>query len=213
VWQNSGFATTLRGGDREPDNEMTRPQRTRASGGTVRSGAPRGRERGAVLVETAIVLPVLLMMVFAILEIGMTLRTSTVTSSSTRAGARYAAANYALATTPAARLTLRDRQSGDTPQVLYIYRAGATGAPAAGSFASCTTDCLRYAWNGANFVYQGGTWDTPDACGAAINSVGVYVTVLHNTRNTFIPLSTTVDEYTVMRLEPKDPILCPNGES
>jgi Flp pilus assembly protein TadG len=208
---------------------MTSPSRARASHGVARTSAsPRRRERGAVLVETALILPILLMIVFAILEIGMTLRTSTVASSSSRAGARYAASNYSLATTAAARLTqgdnvrqvveevLRDRQSGDIPQLLYLYQSNTSGHPMPASqtdFSSCATNCLRYSWNGANFVYQGGTWDVPDACGATINSVGVYLTVQHNTRNSFIPLSTTVDEYTVMRMEPKDPILCPNGET
>jgi hypothetical protein len=203
--------------------------------GGLRPGAPRHRqERGAALIEAALLIPVLLLIVFAVLELGMMFKSATVTSSSSRAGVRLAAATYAPApavgsgtaenpdkrgvgdlVASAVAEVLRDRQSGDTPQQLRIYRAQANGTPVGGDFTACATDCLRYVWNGTSWTYSGGTWSSPDACGATLHSIGVYVSVRHEPSNDFIPLGKTLDEYSVMRLEPRPFNQCtgPGGES
>ena len=179
-------------------------------------------------------LPVVLLVVFAVLEFGMLYRSATVTSSASRAGVRLAAATYAAApavgsgtaenpdkrgvadlVASAVAEVLRERQSGDTPVQLRIYRAQANGQPIGGSFETCATDCLRFSWDGAAWAYVDGTWSAPDACGASIPSIGVYVSVRHEPSNDLIPLGKTIDEHSVMRLEPRPFNQCtgPGGET
>jgi hypothetical protein len=193
----------------------------------------RRRDGGAALVEAALVVPIVILIVLAVFELGMMFKSATVANTATRAGARLASSTYALAPTTggtadnpnkrgvadlvasAVTEVLRDRQSGDTPQELRIFRAQANGTPVGGDFTACATDCHRYAWNGTSWVHQGGSWDTPDACGSTLHSVGVYVTVRHEAQNGVIPLRRTLDEVTVMRLEPRPGNQCtgPGGES
>jgi len=210
--------------------------RDRATGAGNRIGTESSarHERGAALVEAAVLLPVVLMIVFAILELGMMFKSATVASSASRAGVRLASATYAPApaggagtadnpdkpgvgglVASAVAEVLRDRQAGDTPQLLRIYRSQADGTPVGGNFSTCATDCLRYSWNGSGWAFQGGTWTSPDACGAVLHSVGVYVSVRHEASNDFFPLAKTIDEFSVMRLEPRPFVQCtgPGGES
>src|SRR5689334_4406945 len=99
----------------------------------------RGRrlrgDRGAALVESAIVLPFLALMVFGIVELGFLFRSASVAVSATRSGARLAAANYGSTTSASdrtsvltnVRLTvekdLQSKATGDTPVQLWVYRA------------------------------------------------------------------------------------------
>jgi Flp pilus assembly protein TadG len=179
---------------------------------------------GSALVEAAIVLPIVVLMIFGIVEIGFLFRSATIVSTSSRSGARLAAAQYGGASTVASqdnvmdnvRLTvekdLTSRASDDTPIVLWIYKADVNGNPPSGNFASCGSPCYVYTWNAGtgHFTKTSGTWTTAVACGLAHDSVGVYVKATH------LPIGFTstfgafnINERTVMRLEPSN--TCPSG--
>jgi hypothetical protein len=173
------------------------------------------------------VLPFLAIMVFGIVELGFLFRSATIVNTSTRSGARLVASQYASATTTANQLNVMDnaaetverdlasRGGVDTPDQLWIYKADADGFPIGkGNFSSCTSPCFIYKWNsGADkFVRQGGQWPAPLVCGTSHDSVGVYVRLEHAPLGFTNFIGTvTVNEKTVMRLEPPNPNTCPQG--
>jgi hypothetical protein len=184
-------------------------------------------DRGSALLEAAIVLPFLALMVFGIVELGFLFRSATVVNNSTRSGARLVASQYGSATTTATQVNVMDnaavtvekdlasRGGSDTPDQLWIYQADTNGYPmGTSSFSSCTAPCFIYKWNTStnHFDRQSGSWPTPFVCGTVHDAVGVYVRLLH------MPIgftnflgNLTVNEKTVMRLEPPNPNSCPSG--
>ena len=185
-------------------------------------GARASGDRGAALVEAAIILPFLAIMVFGIVELGFLFRSATVVSSSSRSGARLAAAQYAAAQTAPAQATvvdnvrqtvekdLKSRGATDTPLQLLIYRANANGDPLpSGNFSSCSTDCFVFTWNpaganGGTFNAPTGGWANPDGCGKVIDSVGVWLQMKHDPLGFSSVFGTmNLKEKTVMRLEPR----------
>jgi hypothetical protein len=194
----------------------------------VRAGrkslARKNRERGAALIESAIVLPVLLVLVIGIIEIGFLVRSASVANSSTRSGARLAAALYGGATTSTAQTTVIDnvrqtvekdlssRGSYDIPVAMWVYKSDAGGNPPSGNFTSCGSPCFTYAWSVAtgHFTSLAGTWSSPLACGQTHDSIGVYIRMKHSPIG-FVNFvgSMNLDEHTVMRLEPRNS--CPAG--
>jgi Flp pilus assembly protein TadG len=222
-------------------------ERTLRGGVTVRgqgrirvdAGGPMGREqhrsrrlrgeRGSALLESAIVLPFLVVMVFGIVELGFLFRSAAIVNTSTRSGARLAASQYGSATTVADQRNVMDnaaesverdlasRGGVDTPVQLWIYKADTDGFPIGkGSFSSCTAPCFIYTWNSgtSKFVRQSGAWANPVVCGPSHDSVGVYVRLSHAPLGFSNFIGTlTVNEKTVMRLEPPnaDSSLCPQG--
>lgn len=176
------------------------------------------RERGATLIEAAFVTPVVFLCLFGVIEIGVAMSSVSTTASASREGARYAAANFAVAAVKLdvaeeiADLVRRDLNSLTglaDPQVLWIYRADATtGDPILGAgFSSCNSSCYRFTWDGANdeWVYDTSSpgWALPDACVAdgGIDTVGVYVQTRHHALTGFID-DRTIREHVNIRLEP-----------
>jgi hypothetical protein len=172
-----------------------------------------------VLVEAALILPVLMVMVFGIIEMGLLFDTATVTSNSSRAGARLASANYGEPANDAGRsavlenvrLTVEEALNGlrgnVTPVELWVYEANNQGRPTtSGTFTSCTGPCIRYTWNAGtgHFASPTGTWSDPQDCGVTLDRVGVYVRVSHRYLSAaFFSGTKTVDEHSVMRIEPE----------
>ena len=163
-------------------------------------------------------LPIVVLMIFGIVEIGFLFRSATIVSTSSRSGARLAAAQYGAASTSAAqnnvmdnvRLTvekdLTSRASDDTPVVLWIYKADANGNPPSGGFTTCGSPCYVVHVERRHGALHAVEWQRgppPVACGTAHDSVGVYVKATHtpigftSTFGTF-----NINERTVMRLEP-----------
>lgn len=176
--------------------------------------------RGAVAVEFALILPILLMLVFGIFEFGMLFRADLTVSQAARSGARTAAAlprvvNYQDATANAVAASLQNALATDEIQYLTIYKANkTTGLPADGGTYKTCTQCYRYSWNAASktWTLQGGSsWvsTTQKACGTdetKTDYVGVYVEAKYKfVTGIFKPMfgeSSTLKERTVMRLEP-----------
>ena len=96
--------------------------------------------------ESALVLPLLALMVFGIVELGFMFRSASIVNSSSRSGARLAAAQYSAAQTSATQAIvvdnvrqtvekdLQSRGGTDTPLQLWVYKADANGNPPSGNF-------------------------------------------------------------------------------
>lgn len=171
-------------------------------------------------------LPVVVLLIFGIVEIGFLFRSATIVSTSSRNGARLASAQYGSQKTLANQNSLMDnvrltvekdltsRAGVDTPVVLWIYKADANGNPPSGNFSSCGSPCYVYTWNAGtgHFTYASGTWTTAVACGATHDAVGVFVRVTHKPVGFTSAFGTfTISEDTVMRLEPDTTSSCKSG--
>jgi hypothetical protein len=68
----------------------------------------------------------------------------------------------------------------------------------------CTSSCIRYSWNKntQTFTKTSGSWTNADACGTAVDSIGVYVQAKHHYISGILGKTRNVDGHTVMRLEP-----------
>jgi Flp pilus assembly protein TadG len=186
-------------------------------GRALRAWRARRDERGATIVEAAIILPLLILLTFGAIEFGIGFRDSAAVASSTRSGARIASALTAQPSFEAnAKLSVSDSLKDllhATPQVMVIYQANANGDPNAGTpgngYAGCT-NCFRYTWDAANKVWSsnlsGDTWTAAEqqtaACANTLPSVGVYVRASQSFITGLFGASKTFDHKTVMRLEP-----------
>jgi hypothetical protein len=165
------------------------------------------------LVESALVLPLVLLFTFGIIEYGLYFSTTATTTSATREGARIAASEFApLADKDVAADVIRrsvesalEAATGYAePVELLIYRADDDGRPV-GGFDACNVDCWRYAWNGDEFVLAGGPgWHDPNACigDGDLDSIGVYLHVNHHMVTGAFGGTRTVTHKTAIRLEP-----------
>lgn len=172
---------------------------------------------GVALLEAAIVFPVIMMVILAVIEFGMLFSSTSTTTSSTRDGARYATAFYAVRSDKVAvgdeiRATV-ERDLGaltgqGEPVRMWVYRATpATGEPSGG--VACGSDCLRYTWDTStnHFVYDATSvpWSglSVDACLPTLDEIGVMVEVRHDMLTGVIGSAPkTIRERTVLRLEP-----------
>jgi hypothetical protein len=174
-------------------------------------------ERGAALVEAAIMMPVVIMLVFGAIEFGFAFNEQGTVRAATRSAARSASAapksptatfeNAAMDTLATAMSNL---VNGD-PQFAILYKANAGFAP--DDPGDCLTMCRVFNWNGTDFVPVGGPgWpaNEREAClgsPTGTDDVGVYVEISHDwiTGLPFIPgagADITISGRTVMALEP-----------
>jgi hypothetical protein len=174
-------------------------------------------EKGAALVEAAIVFVPLCLIVFGIIEYGFIFKDSLTLSSATRAGARAASAQpnvapetffpYVMQATEKAA-SAADFKNGDT---MWIYKANTNGDPVNPCGTTGSQTCVVYRYNGSSWVQQtGGSWDTVNnvsAClgtatpGAGIDSVGVRLQLSHDAITNFFK-NLQLKEKTVMKFEP-----------
>ena len=175
----------------------------------------RRREDGAAAVEFALVLPILVLLVFGIIEFGMTFRDTLTIASTTRSGARTASAlsrdpQFNTATVAAVTQAVGSLPSTSIQQ-LWIYKAdpNGSGLPVGQSgFSSGCSSCSIWNWNSTTnqFVLSGtSVWDpaTQDACAGTSDSVGIYLKVNHQFVTQLFGATVTLTDHTVMRLEPK----------
>lgn len=184
----------------------------------------RGRdERGAALVEAAIVFPLLMLLLFGIIEYGLVFKNGSTYSASTRSGARSGAASSRMpgfhdTVARAVESTIADA-SGSSPRTLYVYRADpSTGNPWGGQTYETCVDCFEYGWDGSRpagqrWVLDGTahnpwTYDEQRACGnASTDVIGVRVEGSHAfITRMFPPGRVELRERSVMRLEPQSSI-------
>ena len=179
-------------------------------------------DRGAVLVEAVFVFPVVFFIVMAVLEYGLLFAAQSTTQSSTREGARFAAANFAVAADKKVAsdqvMAVVAKDLGaltgyDTPIQLLVYKSDVNGNPVGGLLTSCTASCFHYTWNGTAFVNDtplAPRWNNPQGCiSSTLDSLGIYVEVRHNYVTGAFGSSQLLKEHTVSRLEPLPLIQCP----
>jgi Flp pilus assembly protein TadG len=179
-------------------------------------------ERGAVLVETAIVLPVLLLVVLGIIEYSSAYHDSSVTADSARAGGRVASAqalNPAYATDAASSVaSALQTLPAAAPQEMWVYKANANGYPyPAGntSFTTCSTTCIKYRWLSASKQFDtanpsGSGWSaaSQNVCTQPFDEIGIYVKIQHSFITNLFGATVTLDDHAVFRLEPTSLATC-----
>jgi len=193
--------------------------RRRARHARGKAGARRG-ERGAALVETVVLLPLVLLIVFGIVEFSSAYHDASVTSDASRAGGRIASAqarNPSYATNAAASVAAALRTlPDDAPQELWIYSANNEGYPGTGDdFASCTDKCIKYTWDPdtSDWNYDavsGGGWnsDTHQVCAEPFDQIGIYVSIRHDFVTNLFGANIDLDDHSVFRFEPTPSAVC-----
>ena len=146
-------------------------------------------DRGAVAVEAALIVPLLLLLLFGIVDTALWLRDVSAVASATRHGARIASAEPRRASMPAdvASAVAGSALSPDALDELWVYQAGPTGFPlGTSSLTSCPTRCVRMRWSRSlhRFTPMGGSGWPATAVNACVGdprsmSVGVYLRVRH----------------------------------
>lgn len=167
-------------------------------------------DRGVTAVEAALITPIFMLVIIAIIEYGLVFKDQLAVTSAVRAGARIASAEPRAATfaTDAAAQVAREGSALDLShaQALWVYQADASGHPvgAGGSFSSCSTNCDVFKWTGSSFAQVSGSWNplSQDACEGEQDSVGVYLSFDHSSVTQIFFRTMTLSSYTVMRFEP-----------
>lgn len=198
----------------------------------------RRGDRGAVAVEFALTVPLLLTFLLGTVELGLYMKDYVSMSSSVRAGARTASAAAGAGPAMCGTVTLSvcsprrptfAQAAADTMQTagmamnaddvqwIMVYLADTTGNVPT----SCTSDCVKYTWNASSnkFVYSSGLWDSR-MVNACLNdtgrmSVGVAMQARHNWMTGLVGGlmggDKTMVERTVMQFEPLEQDRCKPG--
>lgn len=172
-------------------------------------------ERGATAVETAIILPLLVVLLFGVLEFGLLFRSSHTIADASRSGARTASAmpridGYEAFTADAVAAALRGSVPNDRIDKLTVFKADPiSGQPVGGGYETCATECWRFDWDVVNEIWRpipGTSWPAADqaACGDRANTdyIGVYVSGHYEFATGLFGASRQLTDVTIMRLEP-----------
>lgn len=155
-------------------------------------------ERGAVVVEAALVTPILMALVLGIIELSLLMKDDVALTSAVRVGGRTASANAGAGPggvnedgdcvspcSPAnapmfAQMAANAIQRAgtalpkDSIKELWVYKANDKGFPgAAGSTVmACDTNCVKYKWVASKdqFRYLSGSWDSSSVNACANNN-------------------------------------------
>lgn len=176
----------------------------------------RGGDEGATLVEFAIVLPLLLLILFAILELGLAFRDVLTTSSAVRQGTRMLSA---LGNDPDADceavIATAERLVGigniNNLDRIEIYKAESNGEQSSDPDYTNTyrfvgndlTDCSDWT---ATTPWQSTSRGVVVGTGYELDLIGMRVIYTHDWITGFPPFSGsfTIDETTISRLEPEE---------
>jgi Flp pilus assembly protein TadG len=175
-------------------------------------------ERGAVLVEAAIVIPILMMITLGIIEYGGAYRENSAVAAAARSGARVASSlpktdfgctapcSDSALTVAAAVSSALQSFGANAPQQMWIYKVGVAGNTP--PFTSCSS-CVGYNWNSATKAFGGSKLGTgwlaakQGACASGPpDQIGVYVKVNHKAITKMFGGDRTLTGTTIMRLEP-----------
>jgi len=180
----------------------------------------RRDERGAALVEAALVTPVVFLLLFGVIEFGLAMKDYVSMSNGVRAGAREAAvqgrdtaADYEILR------SIKKRMPGlNTNQIKRVVVFKATGpstvVPTACKTAGVTGSCNSYSNSDLSRPITDftGTGSAPDRFWAPTSRksalsdppdyIGVWVQVQHDGITQMVNLTDTYDDQIVMRIEP-----------
>lgn len=176
-----------------------------------RQNRPMRSQHGAVAVEAAIIVPLVVSMLLGIIDLAMMLHSQVGLSAAARSGARVASSEPR---TPgfadhAASAALRSGLGMAWSQVeeIWVYRANSSGFPGtATSFPTqCPQRCVRYRVSAAGTpVVIQGQWaaESIDACIGTADDVGVRIVGRHTAVTASLVPSGRMSQYAVMRFEP-----------
>ncbi|MDH2416890.1 pilus assembly protein [Nocardioides sp. CER19] len=149
---------------------------------------------GAVVLNTALVAPLLVIIVLGIAETAFLMKDNVALSSLVRDGGHAAASSAALRDgdspalgTVTAAAIARAESSLSKAEIteLWIYKADAGGFPAGNPandhFRRCETECMAYTWDAdrQTLDYVGGQWDADDI-DVCSDDLGVYMKANHS---------------------------------
>ncbi len=189
-------------------------------------------ERGAVAVEAALITPILVLVLFGIIEMSLLMRDVVGTTSAVRTGARIASVSAAAGPgtcqagtnpppctpqqAPALAQAAADAMQragtalpADSIKWVMIYEAGPNGFPVGKTTLECGSNCVTYTWDAAlnKFRFASGAWNTKTAVNACVNhadrdSVGVAMKVDHGWATGLFGTKIGITERSVMQFEP-----------
>lgn len=186
-------------------------------GARDRGGQRKSRERGSAAVEAAIVTPLVMALMFGIVELGFLFKDYLAAAGAVRAGVRIASAtprNSTFAQVAANRVALTGGAMNlNDVQQLWVYKVDPLD-PAANKpldfsdFSDCTV-CVKFHWDGDSFVVDSDNWsaDSQNACSSSSLSgppdrIGVYLKLKHDAFTGLVFNTVTISEASIMTLEP-----------
>jgi Flp pilus assembly protein TadG len=174
-------------------------------------------ERGAAAVEAAIVTPVVMALLFGIVELGFVFKDYLAVAGAVRSGVRIASANPRTSTFAQVAANTVAQTGGamnfNDVQQLWVYKVALTSNKPFGftNFSDCTV-CVKFRWDtGTNaFVPTGPTtWSssTQNACSASgpggpPDRIGVYLQLKHYALTGLIFSSVNISDVSILTLEP-----------
>jgi TadE-like protein len=179
----------------------------------------RRNEDGAVAVEAALIFPILILLVFGMIEFSLLMRDYVTVNSIVRTGARTASAEPRVPTFAQDAADAIEKSGSAMPKrnidFIYIYRANDKGFPGANgntTMAGCPgSGCVRFTWDDTTGKFRSdfpdaGSWPatTINACqnDPGAMSVGVYMQATHPTLTGLFRSSFRVTDRAVMKFEP-----------
>jgi hypothetical protein len=175
-------------------------------------------ERGAAAVEAAIVTPVVMALIFGIVELGSVFKDYLAVAGAVRSGVRIASANPRTSTFAQVAANTVAQTGGvmnfNDVQQLWVYKVALTSNKPIGytDFSGCTV-CVKFHWDtGTNaFVPILGSENWPsssqNACSASgpggpPDRIGVYLQLKHYAFTGFIFSSVNISDASILTLEP-----------
>lgn len=183
----------------------------RRGSGSCHGCGRRTSERGAVAVEAALVLPLIVTMLLGIIDLGVLVHANVGSAAAVRAGARVASSEPRMSgfAEHAAAATLRAGTglAWSDVEEIWVYRSNASGYPGTSSgFPSwCPARCVRYRVSSTGQpVFFQGSWShtSVDACIGTADDVGVRILARHRALSGGVLGSTRISQHAVMRFEP-----------
>jgi Flp pilus assembly protein TadG len=175
-------------------------------------------ERGGSAVEAVVVTPVVMLLIFAIIEMGFIFKDYLAVAGAVRAGSRVASASPRIATFAQSAADKVAHTGGvanlNDVTEMWVYKVDPASDKPVGysAFTDCTT-CVKFRWDGTNFVVKTGggeSWPatSQNACsstsvGGPPDRIGVYVKLAHHPLSGLVFKNTiTISETSVLTLEP-----------
>jgi Flp pilus assembly protein TadG len=184
-------------------------------------------DRGASAVEAAIVTPVVMVLLFGIIELGFVFKDYLAVAGAVRAGVRTASANPRMATFAQVAANKVAQTGGamnfSDMQQLWVYKVAPTGdkpcisttLPCVGrsDFGDCAV-CVKFSWNSGTQAFDpitgtgASTWasTTQNACslsiGGPLDRIGVYLKLKHDPFTGLVLRTIYISEASILSLEP-----------
>lgn len=174
-------------------------------------------DRGASAVEAAIVTPVIMVLLFGILELGFVFKDYLAVAGAVRAGVRTASANPRMATFAQVAANKVAQTGGamnfSDVQQLWVFKVDPTTNQTIGfsNFSDCNF-CVKFKWDSGTNAFVpitgGDTWPSTsqNACslsvGGPLDRIGVYLKLKHDPITGLVLQTIYISEASILSLEP-----------